>query len=377
MGRKGENVRKRADGRWEARYEKDRDSNGRIKYGYAYGKSYLEAKEKRKKALKKITHTEDDEFDYDIVDNKFTTIIELWRRTMRHSVKDSTYANYEAILNNHIIPIFGSTTVTDLTNTMVCSFIQTRLDLGLTISTVRVILGVLKNILSFAQELRVLPKKPVKFPHLHGGKSVVKTMDEIDYLRLQKYLLELKSDFDFGILFCMCTGIRVGELSGLCWGDIDFEHGIVLIQRTVTRIKNVDWRKGDEERNIAKTILHIGTPKSTTSIREIPLPDFLIDNGRLLKKDNRHFVLTGNLQCMEPRAIQRHYHRLLEKCSIPPLKIHALRHQFSCRWIEQGFDTKSLSEILGHSSVKTTLDIYVHINTNVKKKYMNQIMNSF
>lgn len=131
----------------------------------------------------------------------------------------------------------------------------------------------------------------------------------------------------------------------------------------------------DGKKECSRTHLNIGTPKTATSIRIIPLPDRLLELAAPLKKDGRFFILTGTEKCMEPRTIQRRYAALLKKCEIPHIKIHALRHQFSCRWIEQGFDTKSLSEILGHTSVKTTLDLYVHIQPDTKRRYMNQLTN--
>ncbi|MDO4277017.1 MAG: tyrosine-type recombinase/integrase [Eubacteriales bacterium] len=118
----------------------------------------------------------------------------------------------------------------------------------------------------------------------------------------------------------------------------------------------------------------MGPPKTTNSMREIPLPDLLVNLAQLLKNHEENYVLSGTNKCMEPRIIQRKYAALLKECEIPPIKIHSLRHQFSCRWVEQGFDTKSLSEILGHTSVRTTLDLYVHIREDTKRNYMNQLI---
>ena len=175
-------------------------------------------------------------------------------------------------------------------------------------------------------------------------------------------------------IFCMHTGIRVGELAGLRWGDIDFSQRKIRIQRTVIRIKNLDQIADLVTGKIPKTRLYIGAPKTEHSNREIPLPDKLLFYARRFCKENSYYILTGTGKCMEPRVIQRRYANLLKKCGIPPIKIHALRHQFSCRWVERGFDTKSLSEILGHTSVRTTLDLYVHIQAETKRQYMNQMM---
>ena len=172
----------------------------------------------------------------------------------------------------------------------------------------------------------------------------------------------------------MNTGIRVGELSGLRWEDFDFSRKKIYIRRTVIRIKNLDQVPDPKTNKIQKTILYIGTPKTANSNREIPLPDKLVELGKQLMGEKDTYILTGTSKCMEPRIIQRKYSSLLKTCNIPPIKIHSLRHQFSCRWVEQGFDTKSLSEILGHTSVKTTLDLYVHIRSDTKRRYMNELM---
>lgn len=172
----------------------------------------------------------------------------------------------------------------------------------------------------------------------------------------------------------MHTGIRVGELSGLRWEDVDFAQHKIRIQRTVIRIKNLDQTANPDTGKIPKTILYIGPPKTEHSNREIPLPDKLLFYAKRFRKDGSAYILSGTARCMEPRVIQRRYAALLKTCGIPPIKIHALRHQFSCRWVEHGFDTKSLSEILGHTSVRTTLDLYVHIQAETKRQYMNQMM---
>lgn len=195
-----------------------------------------------------------------------------------------------------------------------------------------------------------------------------------DYQRLEKYLIENMNDFNFGLLLCMHTGIRVGELSGLRWSDVDFGQHKIQIQRTVLRIRNLDQTVNPATGKISKTILYIGPPKTSQSNREIPLPDKLFFYAKRFCKGNSDYILTGTDKCMEPRVIQRKYASILKICEIPPIKIHALRHQFSCRWVEHGFDTKSLSEILGHTSVRTTLDLYVHIQAETKRQYMNQMM---
>ena len=375
MSRRGENIRKRKDGRWEARYVKGRDIDGKIHYGYLYGKSYTEVKDKKTKIISENPSF----FMYGSQssapprDDQIRTVSTQWKAHIRYTVKESTYSNYEEILDNHILPLLGQMQVKKFTNHTLMGFVQKELEQGMAYGSIHVILSVLKNILRYAQEFGFFPSEPLKFPRIPSSSSEIQIMSSEDYKKLDSYLLCNMDSFSFGILLCMYTGIRVGELSGLKWEDIDFIQYKIHIRRTVTRVKNLNMLITDGKEECARTHLNIGTPKTATSIRSIPLPDRLLALAAPLKKDSNSFVLTGTEKCMEPRTIQRRYATLLKKCRIPHIKIHSLRHQFSCRWIEQGFDTKSLSEILGHTSVKTTLDLYVHIQPDTKRRYMNQL----
>lgn len=376
MSRKGENIRKRKDGRWEARYIKSRDMNGKIQYGYLYGKTYREVKEKKNHKLSE--HPTETIFRggiYALSSNAtFSTVAQWWKHKIRHTVKDSTYSNYEAILKNQILTEIGSVPIRDISNKNIWYLIQKKKEQGLSTGTIHVILSVLKNILSFAQSEGLQTAEPIQYPHVSVNNSDIKIMDVEDYRLLEEYLIQNPDRFHYGILLCMNTGIRVGELSGLRWEDFDFSRKKIYIRRTVIRIKNLDQVPDPKTNKIQKTILYIGTPKTANSNREIPLPDKLVELGKQLMGEKDTYILTGTSKCMEPRIIQRKYSSLLKTCNIPPIKIHSLRHQFSCRWVEQGFDTKSLSEILGHTSVKTTLDLYVHIRSDTKRRYMNELM---
>ena len=376
MCRKGENIRKRKDGRWEARYIKYRDQEGKIHYGSIYGKSYREVKDKRNKKIAELPG-----YGYQVQNPgvlnyqaTFEMVTEHWRRQIRYTIKDSTFSNYEAILKKQLLPELGSTQIRRITNVRIARLIQKKKEQELSVGTIHVILSVLRNVLSYAAKEGVYTGEPIRYPHITGNGQEVRIMGSEDYQRLEKFLIENMNDFNFGLLLCMHTGIRVGELSGLRWSDVDFGQHKIQIQRTVLRIRNLDQTVNPATGKIPKTILYIGPPKTSQSNREIPLPDKLFFYAKRFCKGNSDYILTGTDKCMEPRVIQRKYASILKICKIPPIKIHALRHQFSCRWVEHGFDTKSLSEILGHTSVRTTLDLYVHIQAETKRQYMNQMM---
>ena len=376
MCRKGENIRKRKDGRWEARYIKYREPDGKIHYGSIYGKSYHEVKDKRNQKISELPG-----YGHQICKTvglnyqaTFATVTEYWKQSVRYVIKDSTFSNYEAILKNQLLPQLGDIQIRKLTNSRIMQLIQRKKKQGLSAGTIHVTLSVLRNVLNFAAKKSIYTAEPICYPHISASGKEVKIMSLTDYQKLENFLLTNMNEFHFGLLLCMHTGIRVGELSGLRWGDIDFAQRKIRIQRTVLRIKNLDHAVNPNTGKAPKTVLYIGPPKTEQSNREIPLPDKLLFHARRFQGKDSTYILSGAEKCMEPRIIQRRYAALLKTCEIPPIKIHALRHQFSCRWVEHGFDTKSLSEILGHTSVRTTLDLYVHIQAETKRQYMNQMI---
>ena len=186
--------------------------------------------------------------------------------------------------------------------------------------TIHVILSVLRSILNFAAKGGVYTSEPIRYPHLAGTSQEVQIMKLANYNQLEKFLIDNISDFHFGLLLCMHTGIRVGELSGLRWEDVDFAQHKIRIQRTVIRIKNLDQTANPDTGKIPKTILYIGPPKTEHSNREIPLPDKLLFYAKRFRKDGSAYILSGTARCMEPRVIQRRYAALLKTCGIPPLK---------------------------------------------------------
>ena len=230
------------------------------------------------------------------------------------------------------------------------------------------ILMLLERILAFSEEQEFLPT--VKRTKVHP-----KTIPfEKDLLRpeelslLSRHLAEADTAFAAGVLLCMYTGIRIGELCGIKGADIDLKRGILTIRRTVSRITNPDISSGGSQ-----TIIFISTPKSLSSIRTIPLPDQIIPFLRKWSVSDQLYFLTGNMKPTEPRNVQRQFKNILKGCNLPQVTFHSLRHSFATLCIENGIDSKALSEILGHSSVKITLDIYVHSNMAQKKEYLNRL----
>lgn len=371
MARRGENIRKRKDGRWEARYPKGRGDDGRIQYGYVYAKKYSEVKQKRDEImglLKSEKPIPQEPPESDIILND---LFDLWKNDIQSNVRDSSFCFYETMLNHHLRPYFGNLTIKQLTPAVTQEFISTKLKEDLSPTYVRSIMVLFQNIIKSAQTKY---QWPIQMPSLQMPKTN-KKMPEIftvqEWKILEEYLKSQNDEFSFGILICMYTGLRIGELSGLRWEDYDPVSVQFKIRRTVYRIKNTAYTPGQDS---SKTILCIGSPKTSTSIRDIPLPFSLLDEIQKHQKAPETFVLTGTEQCMEPRNIQKRYKKLLSQSGLRYLNFHSLRHNFATLSIQNGSDYRTVAELLGHSSVNTTLNIYVHSGIDQKRKCLELLL---
>ena len=188
----------------------------------------------------------------------------------------------------------------------------------------------------------------------------------------QRKIMEFaKENFTFqnlGIYICLSAGLRIGEVCALTWNDLDTELGAISITKTIQRIYYV----GGEER---RTEVIIDTPKSKNSIREIPMTKDLLRMVKPLKKvvNGSFYVLTNSAVPTEPRTYRNYYKRLMKQLDIPALKFHGLRHSFATRCIESNCDYKTVSVLLGHSNISTTLNLYVHPNMEQKKRCVEQM----
>lgn len=366
MARKGENIRKRKDGRWEARYIKGRNADGSIQYGYVYAKKYSEVKSKRNLALQNLER--------EIGKRKrtgsaftFNDLLDEWKAEVFHNVKDSSYGFYEIVAEHHLKPYFGDLLIMQLTNDLTQNFVQHKIEENLSASYIHSIMLIFQNVLKSAQKKGMIEISPLYFQIPKVRKKSLEIFTDQEWRVLEKYLKLQIDEFSLGIRLCMYTGLRIGELSGLTWGDINASNGHLSVKRTVYRMKNINY---DALHDTARTVLRIGPPKTQTSVREIPLPYFLLEDIQDYRRGDDVFILTGTTKCMEPRNIQKRYKTLLRRCGLRYLNFHSLRHSFATIGIQRGFDYKTLSEILGHASVNTTLNVYVHSNMERKRQCM-------
>ncbi len=243
-------------------------------------------------------------------------------------------------------------------------------DKGLAPSTIRGIASVLRSILKHAETLGYEIKTSGCVIRRKEYTHETRILNDIDWERLKLYLMNDISTTKLGMLICMYTGIRLGEICALKWGDISTDTGILSIKRTMQRIKNDTHTAGN------KTVIIIDTPKSHSSVRSVPLPTFLVEILKKYEKDKSCFVLTGEAQIfMEPRTLQNRFKNILYEAGIEDINFLAIRHTFATKCVNLGFDVKTISKILGHSDVSITLNTYVHPSLSVMKVFMERLNN--
>ncbi|MCI9337434.1 MAG: site-specific integrase [Lachnospiraceae bacterium] len=291
-----------------------------------------------------------------------------WLRDRLTAVKKSTFSTYTYCVNAHILPLLGHLPLPELSEDTILSFIRGIQEKELADTTAHAVLMVFKFVVRHGVRLGVVQDGLAACCRFTFRRPESRILAVQDSVPMKEYLLRKRSIFAVSILLCRGTGIRVGELCGLKWGDFDFKTGTFHIKRTVSRIPNPDTSPGQP-----KTILYIRTPKSHTSSREIPIPEFLIIPLRRMRKADDLYVLTGKDTCTEPRNVQKRFKTILKRCEMEDCNFHAMRHGFATACLEKGIDCKTVSSILGHSSIRTTMDFYVHTSMRQKTDCINGI----
>ena len=307
------------------------------------------------------------------MDNKktFNELVALWQNDKKQYVKRSTYAAYSLLINKHLIDAFGDSS--DITEEDVQKFVLGKLEQGLSQKTVKDILIVLKMILRFGVKNKWLEYHPIDvcFPTDRERHDVV-TLNISDQRKVMAYLKSNFTCMNFGIYICLSSGLRIGEVCALTWNDLDVDGGVIRVSKTIQRIYLFD-------NACRRTEVVIDTPKSKNSIREVPMTKELMQMIRPLKRvvNGSYFVLTNGEHPVEPRTYRNYYKNLMIKLGMPPIKFHGLRHSFATRCIESHCDYKTVSVLLGHSDISTTLNLYVHPNMEQKKKCVEQMSKFF
>lgn len=291
-----------------------------------------------------------------------------WLMEKYGTIKKSTYANYAYCVKMHIIPLIGPMPLRELSGGAVLSFIEQIQLRELADSTLRLILTTFKTVMKYGIQKELIGREILVYCSVNCRRTESRVLTVHESTKMKDYLLEKDTIFSLAILLCRGTGIRIGELCGLKWEDIDFVAKTIRINRTISRIPNPDQSDGQP-----RTVLYIRTPKSHTSIREIPIPGYLIKPLNAMQKDKNLYVLTGKETCTEPRNVQKKFKTVLKHCDMKDCNFHAMRHGFATACLEQSIDCKTVSSILGHASTRTTMDFYVHTSLRQKMDCIDAI----
>ena len=362
MAKRGSNIYKRKDGRFEGRVPVGYQENGKIKYKSVYARTLSEVKKKMSEV-------------YSIRQNQTVSAIKLtvrdvaeqWISAAKLRVKESSYANYVNIVNKHILPILGGELMMNLTTGKLNDFINFKLVSGrlngkggLSAKSVRDIMTVYRSIENYAAREYGIRETHFTMPKIE--KKPTDILISAERKRLENYLIHNQNKTNIAILLCLFTGLRVGELCGLKWEDIDFNNAVLYVKRTVQRVS----KKG-------KSQIIIGTPKSKTSVRTVPIPAFVLDILKKYKNCGDFYIITGKSKPTEPRTMQNRFKSILKSCGIRNVNFHLLRHTYATVCIEKGFDPKTLSELLGHADAAITLNRYCHPSMHIKKDYVSRL----
>lgn len=369
MSRVARNIYMRKDGRLEGRYINGYDESGRAVYGYVYGKSSDEVSEKLSDCIANVVMA-------DACEAKLTFggVAERWLSGVSIRVKESTLARYRYLLEAHILPSLGNMSVKNINSSHIADFAQSKLqgDFGkgkpLSANSVRDLLTIIRSVLELAVAEKLIDSEiNINFPKSHQRE--IRVLSKQEQRALENVLLGKYIDrYSLGVLLCLYTGMRLGEVCALRWSDIDIDSKVIRISKTAQRIQNKDTEDN------RKTRIIVDNPKTHASMREIPMPEFLAELLSDYKKADEFYVLSARKSHpADLRSLQNRFKSILSAANIESVNFHALRHTFATRCIEAGVDAKSLSEILGHANVSITLDRYVHSSMEQKRESMNKL----
>lgn len=369
MARRGDNIHKRKDGRWEGRYKNGYKADGTAKYSSVYALTYsdckmklIDAQSKKSKDTNSLNNTKD-----------LSDILLAWIYANQVRNKGATKAKYLQIIERHIIPALGGIRINMLNSSTINNFLDSKLKSGglknddaLSPSYVRTMAIIIEAAINYAvmEGLRNPLKTPINKPVI-PKKDITVLSKPLESTITQKMSAD-SSHAAIGVLLALQCGLRIGEVCALRWCDIDFETGVIHIRHTISRVPCIN--------NEQKTMLILDTPKTTSSFRDVPIPSSL--KNILLKAYNNRlseFVVSHDNTFVGTRTFDYQYRKLLKQHNIDVFSFHTLRHTYATRCAESGMDAKTLSRLLGHSSSNISLNVYVHPSMEIAINHIEQI----
>lgn len=309
------------------------------------------------------------------------SVCRMWLREIKNSYKNSTYVRYESDVRQHIIPAFGFMRTNEVRRIDIVRFVarllsgNSRGKFRLSGRSVTGILSRLRSIKKFAVSMGYIVNYTTDNITVYREKSKKRALTREEQKKLLSCIVNEFSLYRAGIMLSLFTGMRIGEICALKWSDISLDDGIVYVSRTLQRVKDPYSLvyKGE-----AKTYIDIGLPKSESSVRAVPVSEYILDLlERLFEEtgcNKEAYFLTGREGLfVEPRIMQYHFKRTTEECGIEGVTFHALRHTFATNCISEGADASCVSEMLGHTNLNITLSTYVHPEMSRKRETVNRV----
>ncbi len=299
----------------------------------------------------------------------------IWIPRKSRRVKESTLNAYKITYERHFRKALGHLEITDINKRLAIPFFEEKLDFGLSPKSVADMIIVLKMIIRFAiEELAVDMPDPswrVDFPtDSRSGAGQLQRYSPGEYKKIVRYLQENPSFKNLAVLIVLCSGMRIGEICALQWGDVDIDNRVFHIRKTIQRLYVIDHT--NPTKRYTKVIQ--GAPKTASSSRDIPILKEiypLVKKYKAIFRDD-YYVCSGTTKFVEPRVLRNHFNLMVDSAGVRRLRFHGLRHTFATTLIENNVDYKTTAVLLGHSNIKTTLDIYVHPSDDAKKDAVNR-----
>lgn len=361
-------IYKRKDNRYEGRLKIGKKADGKVQYKYLYACSYEDCIAKIEKFVNFCFKEDEVLFTAKL---KFQDISCQWLLFTKTYIKESTCAIYNYVLKRYLNPVFGKKEMYLIDENMINQFVNDLLTKGainsnkpLSTTTVCNIVVILKMIFVFAEN-RYMIANPTKNIRINKIKNEKKFLSDKHWQAICWAAQKEITSTTIAISIAAYMGLRIGEICALQKKDIDFNNNYICISKTVQRINYA--------KDIRKTKLVIGEPKTQNSRRCVPIPDILIERLKIFCKSylSEDFLFGTRNTALDPRTLQYRFKNFLQKNNIPEINFHQLRHKFAGSCVENNIDIKVLSEILGHSNVSVTLNYYVHPTMDFKRKQLN------
>lgn len=369
MPRRGDNIRKRKDGRWEARYSITDSHSQTTKYGSVYGHSYQEVKEKRDRIIREGPRHAP------LTSPSFSDVLISWQSANQVRLKESSVSRYQILIDTHIMPELGHFQMSQLTTPILNRFLATKLNRGrldgnggLSASYVRSISLVISSAIKHGASEGICSPLITSISKPAPSKPEISVLNIDAQEKLEQELQHEITPDKLLIYITLYTGLRIGEACALRWDDIDLESKAIYVRQTISR----KWEIDHGEKH---SVLTVDTPKTKASLRCIPICSklYTVLQHFPYKRQQGYILATAAHQFTSPRTFEYKYKKVLKSCGLDPVNYHCLRHTFATRCVERGVDIKSLSEILGHANASITLNTYVHSSLEMKRVQLEKI----